>query len=69
MDRGGGYPGVVFFKQRGGTGCADVWIRVVVHVGSNGEDGGGYARRVPVTYRGEAVTAKIIWDVGDTGGG
>ena len=41
----------------------------MVNVGSNGEDGGGYARRVPVTYRGEAVTAKIIWDVADTGGG
>ena len=66
--RGGGYPGVGKFLQGGGTGGADVQIRVMGSVGINGEYGGGCVQRGTATNYGELGAVKFIQEVGGTGG-
>ena len=66
-ERGGGYPGVINVQQGGVPGCYAVFIRVMGNVRSDGEYGGGYTHRFPVTYHGESGTVKLRQNVGDTG--
>ena len=52
----------------GGLFGADIWIIVLVSIGSNGENGGRVTDQFPVSKHGEAVTAEHGRDVGGTGG-
>ena len=51
-ERGGGYPGIGNVLHVTGTGGADIWIRFMDRVGSDGEDNGRYTHRVPAIDNG-----------------
>ena len=68
MDRGGVYPGVGNVLQGSGPGGAAICIRVVSHVGSDGDFCGSYTHRVTAIDHGKTGAAKPRWDVGDING-
>ena len=56
------------FLKGGDTGVPDVWIRSLVHVGRNNEDGVEQPCGVPTPYHREAGNTVIRRVMGDNGG-
>ena len=66
-ERGGGYSGVINVLQGSGTCGAAVWLLVVFHVGSDGEESVGYAHMVLEIDPVEVFAEKPRRGVGDIG--